>query len=184
MSWHEQKCHTQCNWLLSLFASLCHLQSWQANLKWHGTSTMRLLQRSKAEHQDVIPTESGGQAHSSTQCSTDLIMVQTVCQLIRELISNTRNYAAVHIITAYGEVEAQTRLFLTLALDGDKQLNSLIRRFTCGKRDPSTSWMRAWVSSNTNVDFLGKRKICCPCNKLVCSLFVIIRFDAPNFENI
>jgi hypothetical protein len=59
---------------------------------------------------------------------------------------------------AYGEVDVQIHVFLTLALHGGEWSASRTFRFTPGGRYPGTPWIGGWMGPKTGMNYLEKRK--------------------------
>jgi hypothetical protein len=59
---------------------------------------------------------------------------------------------------AYGVVDVQIHIFLTLALAGGEWSASRSGRFTPGGGAPSTPWIGGWVDPRAGLDDVEKRK--------------------------
>jgi hypothetical protein len=59
---------------------------------------------------------------------------------------------------AYGEVDVQMDILLTLALAGGEWSASRPGRFTPGQRAPGAHWIGGWVDLRAGLDDLEKRK--------------------------
>jgi hypothetical protein len=59
---------------------------------------------------------------------------------------------------AYGGVDVQIHIFLTLTLVGGEWSASRPGCFTPGERDPGTHWIGGWVDPRASLDDLEKRK--------------------------
>jgi hypothetical protein len=59
---------------------------------------------------------------------------------------------------AYGGVDVQIHIFLTLALVGGEWSASRPGRFTPGERAPGTHWIGGWVDPRDGLDNVERRK--------------------------
>jgi hypothetical protein len=59
---------------------------------------------------------------------------------------------------AYGEVEVQIHIFLTLALVGSEWSASRPGRFIHREKAPITHWIGGWVDPRVGMDDVEKRK--------------------------
>jgi hypothetical protein len=59
---------------------------------------------------------------------------------------------------AYGGVDVEIYIFLTLALVGGEWSASLRKRFNSGEIAPSTHWLGSWVDPRAGLDDVNKRK--------------------------
>jgi hypothetical protein len=59
---------------------------------------------------------------------------------------------------AYGRVDVQIHIFLTLALVGGEWSTSCPGHFTTGERAHSTHWIGGWVDLRADLDELEKGK--------------------------
>jgi hypothetical protein len=64
-----------------------------------------------------------------------------------------------YAMKAYGGVDVQFHIFLTLALVGGEWSASRPGRFTPRERAPGTHWKAGWVGPRTSLDDMGKKKI-------------------------
>jgi hypothetical protein len=61
-------------------------------------------------------------------------------------------------MNAYGGVDVQIHIFLTLALIGGEWSASCPGRFTPGERAPGTNLIGGWVGPRAGLDEVEKRK--------------------------
>jgi hypothetical protein len=59
---------------------------------------------------------------------------------------------------AYGGVDVQSHIFLTLALTGGEWSASHPCRFNPGERAPGTHWIGGWVGHRAGLNNVEKRK--------------------------
>jgi hypothetical protein len=128
------------------------------------TITGHLLQRCKAELQDLIPIECGGQAPSSTQCSTNPVTLKALCRKLyinsfEELTGNSCKFIPVHTTTAYRGSRVIAPLILNLGSGWRKVYIFTFRSLYLLKSDPDTHSIRGCVNTNPNLDLSQKRKI-------------------------
>jgi hypothetical protein len=61
-----------------------------------------------------------------------------------------------YVMNAYGGVDIQTNVLLTLGLVGGEWSASCPSHFTPGERAPSTHWIGGWVGPRASLDDMEK----------------------------